>query len=50
MFTPGNLLKYYVWRLIKFVPLLCIVLLFSMYVVPFAGSGPIWAVYEKKVM
>ena len=50
MFSAKNLARYYAWRLTKFVPLLGIVLLFSMYVLPFAGSGPIWAVYEERVM
>ena len=50
MFSAKNLLRYYAWRLVKFVPLLGMVLLFSMYVLPFAGSGPIWADYETKVM
>ena len=50
MFSAKNLARYYAWRLTKFVPLLGIVLLFSMYVLPFAGSGPIWAAYEERVM
>ena len=47
MFAPGNLLKYYAWRLTKFVPLIATVLMFSMFIMPFLGSGPIWALYEK---
>ena len=47
MFSPGNLLKYYAWRLFKFVPLLATVLIFSMFIIPFLGSGPIWQLYEK---
>lgn len=42
MFKPMNVLKFYVWRLVKFVPLLGMVLIFSLFVVPFLGSGPIW--------
>ena len=47
MFLPKNLLKYYAWRLFKFVPLLATVLMFSMFIVPFLGAGPIWQLYEK---
>ena len=46
MFTAKNLAKYYVWRLVKFIPLLGMVLLFSMCVLPFLGAGPIWKFYE----
>lgn len=46
MFTAKNLLQYYVWRMFKFVPLLAMVLVFSMTVMPFLGSGPIWQLYE----
>mmetsp|Transcript_19555 Transcript_19555/g.26420 ORF Transcript_19555/g.26420 Transcript_19555/m.26420 type:complete len:240 (+) Transcript_19555:918-1637(+) len=46
MFTAKNLAKYYAWRMFKFVPLLGMVLLFSMCVFPFLGSGPIWNYYE----
>jgi len=46
MFTAKNLLQYYAWRLFKFVPLLAMVLVFSMTVMPFLGSGPIWQLYE----
>ena len=42
MFSIRGLLRFYVWRLVKFVPLLGMVLLFGMYILPFAGSGPIW--------
>ena len=41
------MLKYYAWRLFKFVPLLAMVLVFSMTCMPFLGSGPIWHLYEK---
>ena len=44
-----NLAKYYIWRLVKFVPLLIGVLVFSMSVMPFLGSGPIWGFYEKSM-
>jgi len=46
MFSAKNLLKYYTWRLLKFVPLLAMVLCFSMCVLPFLGAGPIWRTYE----
>ena len=46
MFSAQSLLRYYVWRLVKFVPLLAMVLLFAMFILPFAGSGPIWESYE----
>ena len=46
MFSAGGLLRFYVWRLVKFVPLLATVLLFAMFILPFAGSGPIWQTYE----
>ena len=46
MFSVRGLLRFYVWRLVKFVPLLGMVLLFGMYILPFAGSGPIWSTYE----
>ena len=46
MFTPKNLLKYYVWRLFKFVPLLATVLTFGFFMMPFIGTGPIWKLYE----
>ena len=47
MFTVKNLTKYYVWRFVKFIPLLGCVLVFSLFVLPFLGSGPIWALYAK---
>ena len=47
MFTLKNLAKYYAWRIFKFVPLLSMVLLFSMCIMPFAGAGPIWSYYKK---
>lgn len=46
MFSPKNLLKYYVWRFVKFIPLLGMVLIFSLFILPFLGSGPIWKLYE----
>ena len=46
MFTAKNLLKYYVWRFVKFIPLLGMVLIFSLFILPFLGSGPIWNIYE----
>ena len=45
MFSAKRLLKYYAWRLFKFVPLLGMVLIFSMFLVPFLGAGPIWGLY-----
>ena len=45
MFTIKNLTKYYVWRLVKFIPLLGAILIFSMFIVPFLGAGPIWSNY-----
>lgn len=45
MFTLKNLAKYYLWRIFKFVPLLGGALIFSMSIVPFLGSGPIWSLY-----
>ena len=45
-----NMVKYYAWRLLKFVPLLSMVLIFSMFLLPFAGSGPIWSNYSETVM
>lgn len=50
MFTAKNLLKYYAWRIFKFVPLLAMVLIFSLFVLPFLGSGPIWSTYSETVM
>jgi len=47
MFTAKNLIKYYAWRMLKFVPLLGMVLVFSMFLLPFLGSGPIWSTYER---
>lgn len=44
-FTAKNLLKYYAWRIFKFVPLLAAVLCFSMCIIPFLGAGPIWRGY-----
>jgi len=46
MFTAKNLLKYYTWRLVKFVPLLGMVLIFALFMLPFLGSGPIWSTYQ----
>lgn len=45
MFKPRNLAKYYAWRLVKFVPLIGMALIFCMFVFPFLGSGPIWSFY-----
>ena len=47
MFTAKNLFKYYVWRFVKFIPLLGMVLIFSLFILPFLGSGPIWNLYES---
>ena len=47
MFKPLNLLKFYAWRLFKFMPLLAMVLCFSLCVIPFLGSGPIWSLYAQ---
>lgn len=46
MFSAKNLLKYYVWRFVKFIPLLGMVLIFSLFLLPFLGSGPIWKLYQ----
>lgn len=47
MFTVKNIVKYYLWRYFKFMPLLGAVLITSLFIVPFLGSGPIWKLYEK---
>ena len=47
MFTAKALLRYYAWRLTKFLPLLTVVLIFAMCVMPFLGAGPIWKIYGK---
>jgi len=46
MFKASSLLRYYGWRIIKFVPLLATVLIFGMFIVPMIGHGPIWSTYE----
>ena len=50
MFSGKRLARYYLWRLVKFVPLLGMVLIFGMFMVPFLGAGPIWGLYTNKVM
>ena len=47
MFKLDNLVRYYAWRLTKFVPLLGAILIFGMFVMPFLGAGPIWNVYAQ---
>lgn len=47
MFSASRLAKFYAWRLVKFVPLLGMVLIFSLFLVPFLGAGPIWSLYQQ---
>jgi len=47
MFKPVNLLKYYAWRVFKFIPLLATILAFGMFLVPLMGTGPIWYNYSQ---
>mmetsp|Transcript_7393 Transcript_7393/g.12482 ORF Transcript_7393/g.12482 Transcript_7393/m.12482 type:complete len:206 (+) Transcript_7393:791-1408(+) len=45
LFVPKNLAKYYLTKLLRFVPLNLICLLFVVYILPFLGSGPVWRNY-----
>lgn len=47
MFTGPTILRYYVTKIFRFMPLIAFGLIFGMFLLPLLGSGPIWSKYAK---
>lgn len=49
-FTFDNLRGYYVRKIVRYLPLIFLTLLFALFIVPLLGAGPVWSTYNEKVM
>ena len=44
-----TILLWHVKKIVKYIPVVFVNLLFTLIIVPFAGSGPVWFLYEQAV-
>jgi hypothetical protein len=49
-FTFANISRWYIRKIIRYLPLVFITLLWSVFITPALGAGPVWELYNEKAM